>query len=41
MARFIITTRSPIPSNQPAITTHHHKPDRLFSQIKQRSPLIN
>ena len=32
--------RSPIPSNQTAIAPHHPKPDRLISQIKQRSPLI-
>ncbi|TYQ26380.1 hypothetical protein PseudUWO311_12705 [Pseudanabaena sp. UWO311] len=24
---------------QTAIAPHHHKPDRLFPQIKQRSPL--
>ncbi|MCL1490117.1 MAG: hypothetical protein M1G31_05060 [Pseudanabaena sp. Salubria-1] len=58
MARFIITTRSPIPqikqrsplnthktrspfpSNQPAIApSPPTKPDRLFLQINQRSPL--
>jgi hypothetical protein len=38
--RLLIThqTRSPIPSNQTTIAPHTQEPDRLFSQIKQRSP---
>ncbi|MCA6622658.1 MAG: hypothetical protein IM542_08775 [Pseudanabaena sp. M165S2SP1A06QC] len=32
-------TRSPISPHQTAIAPQHPKPDRLFPQIKQRSPI--